>query len=398
MRVKFIALVLVLGYIVWQNVLAWPVMGTPRTYSSYPARTLAHKYTQDDLEKYASGKIADGRLTSDVTFAHIIGSYELEAAFVSPNGTVVTMLWYGWPTVVVQYQSLTDYDDVYAKTNPSPGDRISNSGWRGLSYFRRHIDAGNRFQNFGFLGRQLIVPLVVVVVAFSFGCAVRSVLIVSRFAQKSGRRLRDRFTHRMSIICAIACTIGVSIASVQPSRYPDQIYLATSTVTPTKTGLTNTDIVRLKSSPTGEAEIARAILDAAGGTAADPDDALVIGGSVEVAMTIVERRGGWPDYTWYQTRWTLQEPDYRQYHRARVTLSRGLAEIDILVRRGDPPVRVDDYGFLTYNVARLLLGLFAAWWAAGLAVWLIGWRVRRRTAKRVARGWCARCGYDLSGL
>ena len=397
-KVKVAAFLLVLGFIVWKNVAVWPAMGTPRTYSTFPARSIAHKYTQGDLARYASGEIADGQLASDVVFGYVLGSYEIEAAFVSPQGTLVNGVWYGWPAAVVSSQFHTTYDDVYARTNPSPGLQISTSGWGGLRYIRQRVDAGNRFEHFVFLPGRLLIPAVVIAIAFTLGSALRGGFYVLRLADKAKIRMRDRFTRRLPVLCAAACTVLIAIASLQPGHYGNQFNLSTKATTPLKTGLTNRDVARLSTTPTGEAEIARAILDAAGATAADPNDVLVIGGSAQEPMTTVERRGAWPDYTWFQTRWTTEASGNGQRHPARVKLSRGYGQVTVYVSRGDPAVSATDLSVFMPTVAKLVLGLLVAWWTPGVAAMIANRWVRRRAVKRVARGWCVRCGYDLGGL
>ena len=60
--------------------------------------------------------------------------------------------------------------------------------------------------------------------------------------------------------------------------------------------------------------------------------------------------------------------------------------------------RMAYYGFSYGKATTLALELCALWIATGLGVWLTGWTVRRRTAKRLTRGSCVQCGYDLKGL
>ncbi|MCH7793335.1 MAG: hypothetical protein IID31_13770 [Planctomycetes bacterium] len=72
--------------------------------------------------------------------------------------------------------------------------------------------------------------------------------------------------------------------------------------------------------------------------------------------------------------------------------------LKVVVRRSNPRYALANYWLSRSRAALLVLGLCGVWVGAGLIVGVVRWRVRRRTARRLQRGWCVRCGYDLRGL
>ena len=398
LKFKCAAFLLVLGFMVWKNVGAWPPMFKPRTWNTFPASLLAHKYTRADLEQYASGEMADGQLLTDVQHPFLMGTYKLDAGFQSPQGTVNQITWHGWPAVLTRRQTMTDYDDVFEKTNPSSAVALSNDGWRGLVYMGYGKTAEGGFTGFGFFGYMIIVPLAVLVTVIGLGRTLRAVLIVFHVAAKDGTRRRDRLIRRVPLLCALLCIIGITLASLQEARYPKQIFPKITGVTSAALNLTTVDIARLADAPSGESEFARTVLDATAELPANPDDTLAIGWSSDQGMTVQEGRGGWLDLMMYTHFWNTQAVDNGRTGWPHISIRRHTTELDILLRWGDPLARLEDYSLAMYPASKLLLSLFAAWWTPGAAAMLAHWWVRRRAAKRVARGWCSRCGYDLSGL
>ena len=398
MRVKFASLVLVLGYIVWQNVQAWPVMSAPSTYFHRPAVFPAHQYTRHDLEQYASGAITDGRLVGDLFNDYAFGSLELEVALIAPAGDRSGGVWYGWPTAIASYTRGASYDDVYAGTNPVITLGGSRSGWHGLTYFVNRFDAQGRYEAFNLNAKAFVLPLFMVVAAWSLGRALCFALVVTRVAAHDSTRVRDTVTRRVPILCAAACAIGVAAASFQPFRSPDYIRPTTTPTPCVKTGLTVADLARLSTEPNGDAVVAIAILEAIGEETTHTSDSLVFGFTSDAGETLVYGDGGWPEGHMFAFTEQVGRTDGNRQSRPRITLMRGGYSLKVVVRWGDPLERYDAHDISLVSMALIGFGLYAAWWSAGVAVWFIGWRVRQRAARRVARGWCARCGYDLSGL
>ena len=398
LKLKCAVLLLVLAFIGWKNVGAWPPMGTTRTRGSLPAGLLAHKYTRADLEKYASGEVDDGQLMADVQRPYLMGTYELEAGFGSPQGAVTLRSWHGWPGAVTSRQTMTDYDDVFEKTNPSTKTKLTDDGWNRLAYIRNGSTAEGGFTYFTFMGHMLMLPLTVVLFAIGAGQALRLALTALQVVAKDGTRRRDRLVRRVPLLCALLCVIGIALGSLKIASYPEQVFLKNAVATSAALNLTTDDIARLADAPSGEAEFARTVLDATDALPVVPNDALAIGWSSEEPMTIQGGRGGWLDLMMYTHYWNTQATDNGRTGWPRVSLRRNGVELDISLRWGNPLVREEYYSWWMYPASKLLASLFAAWWAPSMAAALVHWWVRRRAKKRAGAVQCVRCGYDLTGI
>ena len=258
------ALLIALGYVVWRNIEAWPVLPPPTVRASVPytADFPSHRYTRPTIERYATGELSDGRLIGDLLNTDIFSNYELGVTFLPPSGVATEFRRYGWPTVVVFYRYDASYDDVYAKTNPSATlSTFRNGWWWGRDYISKRIDASGRRESFVFYSRGLAGEPLMLLAAWGAGRLLRWIVFILRIAGRGGPRKRDRLAHRAPVLCIVACAIGVTIASLRPQIDPG--YAFPSLVNPawSNTGVTAADVAQLAERPTGEAVLAQAILD-----------------------------------------------------------------------------------------------------------------------------------------
>ena len=391
------ALLIALGYVVWRNIEAWPVLPTPVVYPSIPysPQLPAHRFTRDDIERYASGEIADGRLLGELTQDEL-ADHQLGVVFASPAGRASEFRRYGWPFTIVSYRYDAEYDDIYTKENPSARPSTLRNGWWGPTYMFKRIDASGRMVTFMFSSFSMVGGPVLLIAAWIVGRFLRRGLLAMRLARRDGRRVWDRLAYRLPLVCLIVSALGVTAASVWPRFDPGWSEAMPAGLVWSDTGLTATDIMGLAEGEGGESALARAILDAAGSNASASDACLLYGFQSEIGFMYSMQSGGWPRS--FINRYFNEQEGFTRSGRPTRSLDCSSNWLSAVVRWKGPLERVEYTSFSMHRAAVLALGLFAVWSAAGLSVWLTGWWIRRRTARRLARGWCVQCGYDLKGL
>ncbi|MCH7791907.1 MAG: hypothetical protein IID31_06475 [Planctomycetes bacterium] len=396
--VQCAALLIALGYVVWRNIEAWPVLPTPVVSSSIPytADFPLHRHTRLDIERYASGELSDGRFISDLLNTDLFSNYELGVTFLPPSGVATEFQRYGWPTTIVLYRYDAKYDDAYAKTNASARPSSFRNGWWGWDYISKRIDASGRRESFVFYSRGLAGGPLMLLAAWGAGRLLRRIVFLLRVASRDGLRKRDRLARRAPVLCVVACAIGVTIASLRPQIDPGYAYPSLVNPVWSNTGVTAADVAQLAKEPTGEAVLAQAILDATPGEASTPDTCLAFGWRSEIGTTHTDGAGGWPGPLVHRN--VGEQQSFEALGRPEVSLTFRRASVSAIVHWSGPRERTAYYTLSSHSTASLALGLCAVWIATGLGVWLVGWTVRRRTARRLARGWCVQCGYDLKGL
>ncbi|MCH7791745.1 MAG: hypothetical protein IID31_05645 [Planctomycetes bacterium] len=395
---QFALLLIALGYVVWRNVEAWPVLPTPTVRASVPyfADFPSHRYTRPEIERYATGKLSDGRLIGDLYNADVFSSFELGATFVPPSGSATDFRRYGWPTMIVLYRYDAEYDDAYAKTNASARPSSLRNGWWGWTYIFKRIDATGRRETFMFSSKGLAGGPLMLIAAWGVGRLLRWLVFVLRIASRDRPRKRDRLAHRAPVLCVVACAIGVTIASLRPRIDPGYAFPSTLNPAWSNTGVTAADVAQLAEKPMGEAILAQAILDATSGVASTPGTYLAFGWRSEIGTIHTYESGGWPASLVHKS--VGEQQDFEASGRPEISLKFRRASVAAVVRWSGTRERNARYSVSFHSAASLALGLCAVWIATGLGAWLVGWTVRRRTAQRLARGWCVQCGYNLSGL
>ena len=391
--VQIATLLIALGYIVWRNIEAPRVMAGPTTYASIPynADFPANRYTRADIERYASGEVADGRLLKDLRTAYF-ATYELGVVFLPPAGFATHYHRYGWPARIVSYGYDAQYDDVYAKTNPSAKPSTLRNGWWGWAYMVKRIDAQGRLETFLFSSKGLLAGPLTLIAAWGAGRVLRWLVFLLRVASRDGRRRRDRLARRAPVLCIAACAIGVTIASLRPQFDPGWASPRPANPACSDTGVTGADFVRFAKDPEGEAALARAILDATPDANVSPDACLAYGWASNISITLTS----WGSELLGAS--VQEQQGFEASGRPVISLERRNTTLLARVHWRGTRERMAYYSFSYGKATTLALELCALWIATGLVVWLIGWTVRRRTARRLARGWCVQCGYDLRGL
>ena len=396
--VQAAVLLVALGYVVWRNIEAWPVMPVPTVAASIPfsPEFPKHRYSHADIEMYATGERSDGQLIEDIHNEVLLDNYELGVTFVSPAGGAMTFRRYGWPIGVLIYRYDADYDDVYAKTNPSAGVGTSRNGWFGLTYIDRRIDALGRRETFLFSFHTLTGAPVVVIAAWGIGRFLRWLAIAAHFARKGGRRTRDRLACRGPVVCMVLGAVGVITASTVPRVDPGYVYPSNFALALSPTGTFTSDIAQFARTLRGEAALARVILDATASTTASPDECLAFGVRGDIGIEQSYKRGGWPMGLVHIT--TTEQQGFTATGAPAVSLKLRQSVVQAVVLWDGTRQRISYYNFSYARCSHIALGLMAMWIGTGMGVWLTGWWVRRRTARRIERGLCVQCGYDLSGL
>ena len=392
--VQVAALLVALGYVVWRIVSVSSVMPGPATYPSVPysAGFPSNRYTRADVERYASGEVSDGQLLKDLD-SNVLGTNELGVTFLPPAGFATHYHRYGWPARIVSYGYDAQYDDVYAKTNPSAKPSTLRNGWWGWAYMVKRIDAQGRLETFLFSSKGLLGGLLTLIAAWGAGRVLRWLVFLLRVASRDGLRRRDRLARRAPVLCVVVCAIGVTIASLRPQAFPGWASPVPRNPACSDTGITLADTIQFAKEPGGEAAFARAILDATPEAASNPDACLAFAWGSKVSLTST----GWAigRLLWGTV---LEHQGVQASGPRAISFKRDRASVIATVRWRETDGRMAMYSFSYGRAATLVLELCAAWIAAGLCVWPIGWTVRRRTIRRLARGWCVRCGYDLKGL
>src|SRR5690606_35134097 len=120
--IQLAAIALALGFWAYKMAESWPTLPAPTTYG--PGVTGAEfpgeRFTRADLEAYASGHRADGRLLQVFGAEILDTSVGIEAALVPPVGGVNhPVVAYGWPYSIYSWRKNANYTDIYALTNPS---------------------------------------------------------------------------------------------------------------------------------------------------------------------------------------------------------------------------------------------------------------------------------------
>lgn len=392
--VQVVVLLVALAYVVWSSLRVTPLTAGPTSYPNVPyyAEFPSTRITRADVERYASGEIADGRLLKELR-AQTLGTYELGAVFVPPKGAAVDYIRYGWPTWIVRYSYDAQYGDVYARTNPSTTRTPLRNGWWGWAYLVNRIDEQGRLETFLFSSQGLVGVPLALVAAWIGGRGLRWLVFLFRVAGRDGNRRRDRMVLRMPVICVVACAIGVTIASLWPQVRPSWAYPVPANPACADTGVTLTDLVRFGEESGGEAALAHAVLDATASAASSPESCLAFAWGTKTSITST----GWAVGRLLSGT-VLEQQGAEASGRRIVSFEHENGSISVWVRWSGTERCVALYRFAYGKATTLLLELCAVWIGAGLCVWPIGYISRRRTKRRLGRGWCVVCGYDLGGL
>ena len=397
--VQAAVLLIALSYVVWRNIEAWPILPPPTVGAGVPfsAEFPRHRYSRTDLERYASGERADGRLISDLHNTDMVGNFELGVTFVSPSGDGQEFRRYGWPTDIAIYLYDATYDDVYAKTNPTATlSAFRNGWWWGQTYISKRIDSSGRREIFAFYLKALAVGPVMVLAAWGAGRLLRWIAFAIRIAQRHEKRVRDRLARRLPLLCVLACAIGVTVASLLPRFDPGVAFPIPWNPGASYPGLFAADIARLIQEPAGESILARRILDATSDVPSTSDACLVFGWRSDFGFSGTNASGGWP--VGAVSHIVTEQEGVASAGKPAFSLNFRRTHVEIIARSSGDRQRIVRYRFPFDLAARLVLGLCAVWITTGFGVWVCGWTVRKRTTRRIERGWCVQCGYDLSGL
>lgn len=403
--IRFAVLLAVIGFVVWQNVQAWPTLSPPVRFHPGGEAFPAHKYTRLTLEQYAAGEIADGQLVNDLYDINKMGNLILEAVFTSPEGGVSGELGYGWPAPFIVSLHRTIYDDAYAKTNPQPQRFSVSNGFRGINYEGQRTDARGRNQYFVFSPFALFAQLLALLIAWSLGKGARWVLIVSGVARRNGVRWRDRFAVRLPLCFGLAGGLCIAVLSFFPSVHHTKllpkhriVFSNALRAQPRITGLTNADLAGLRADPTGDAQAALAILNSLRSFPADPKAVLAIQWRNNGDVMNSAGTGGWPDRLLSRTIIRSIRPSTAPGQRRHVSTGRRAHFQRIVLRWGDPADRIVQYQFSLHFIGLIGFGMYVAWWLGGVLVWYLRRRSHRRAMSRFERGMCLACGYDLKGI
>jgi hypothetical protein len=360
--------------------------------ASFPERRM----TRADLESIAAG--ATGwRLARDLVPPGAFGGMEISAAFVAPSGRATDVARYGWPAQFLVFRREAVYEDVYARTNPSATLSALPAGWHGWTHIRRRIHPG------GWRETRLIQPagiagsLVVVIMAY----------VVSALALRMARALghewaSEQWVRRfVPVGVVLAGIILIAVLSLIPHRQRDTLFNQPTAPITAPIGLCAADVSELCDRPDADAILARKILDATAGLQRSGADVLILGWSFPkpLSFTIRQRSMGWPrdligTYDAVQTRTRRGEP----LAGAGYSFTSDRNDLSIFRRWRGPPERVSRINVSLPGLCQDLLILCCAWMAAGGVPAIAGAMLRRRNLRRVARGCCVGCGYDLSGL
>jgi hypothetical protein len=374
----FVVGVLVYAGVQWR---AWPPPGVATVIApgvgshEFPRE----RFTASDIAAYASGEQADGRLVGALRLDDPTGKLGLDVGFVPPGGTATTFRRYGWPTPLVTYRWDGTYEDVYARTGLISQPAASGPRWSSRSYITQRILADGRRESRVVAFWGAAAPLVLVVAAWTAG----------RFAGRAlGRWPRVR--RSLPWACAGGMAVMVGTLSVRGVDDADPMWPVTPRAT-VPGGLTVGDVVRLGERPGGEAELAAMLAPKVDDAAAS--NVLVIGVSHAEATSQSWGQGGWPKGLVMDSRIEPAGARARLGELRRVGFERGSVNL----------VYTDATGSLARRYVTVSMGEFAVGCSAVLVlVGVVGWGVRgwgyvdrRRWERRVARGLCARCGYDV---
>ena len=257
----------------------------------------------------------------------------------------------------------------------------------------RRIDAQGRLETFLFVSRGLFGGPLTLIAAWGAGRVLRWLVFLLRVASRNGLRRRDRLARRAPVLCIVVCGIGVTIASLRPQANPGWASPRPMNPACSDTGVTVADVLQFAKDPGGEAALARAILNATPEAISNPDACLAFAWGSRISLTSTH---------WVLGRlvWgtVLENQGVEASGPRTITFEREKTSVIATVRWRETDGQMAMYSFSYGRAATLVLELCAAWIAAGLGVWPIGWMVRLRTARRLARGWCVQCEYDLKGL
>lgn len=223
---------------------------------------------------------------------------------------------------------------------------------------------------------------------------MRRIVVALSLVSKDGNRRRDRWARRTPLLCTITCAIGLIIASALPKHDPG--WGSPIPLNPAffETGVTGADVAGFIEEPIGEADFARLILDATTESAGS-DTCLVYAWRSDIGMTFTYMSGGWPQSIVHRS--AREQQGFVASSRPTTRFNWGQHRVSMAVRWEGLLWRTENTSVSLVQAAPVALGLGVLWIATGFGVWLVGWTVRRRTAKRINRGLCVQCGYDLSG-
>ncbi|MCH7792495.1 MAG: hypothetical protein IID31_09485, partial [Planctomycetes bacterium] len=380
--VQLATLLTAIAWIVWRNWLAWPVLPVPLVYPAGGAMPEfpAHRFTRGDVERYASGEIADGRLlgdlyTADLQRPEVLRHWVLAVTFVPASGARWEFRRYGWPSAFVIYRYSALYDDVYdvyTRMSPSPiGRPPPQKWWRDWVYVAERIDEHGRRETFVINTRALAEPLLVLIAMWGVGRVLRWFVFVVGLASVGGSRLRDRLGRNMPFAVAALASLIMIGASIRQRIDPGESFPIPQTLISAgaRTILTLADIDELGEQVSGEASLARAILDATVATPRDSRDCLVFGWASTFDTTFADAGGGWPkgllglDVTEVLGR----ESSDRTIRR----VSTPEGSLKVVVRRSNPRYALANYWLSRSRAALLVLGLCVVWVGAGLIVGVV---------------------------
>lgn len=389
------AVVAVLLWMGWQLWEAWPAASPPRTFPpgvqgvEFPPTGFSHA----DIELLAERGTGDSLVDAlGLLPEYALPGTEITAAFVEPTGYVSEFRRYGWPVELIVYRYDTGYQDVYARTGAAPVTLRGSRGWQGFTHGRERVDALGRRENRLLLMGALGPIAVVLIAAWSLGRMGRGVCCLAGLARRDGTRRRDRFAQRLpefAILGTLVLTVGLSIGPREEvsSTAPNPWMPPTA-----PTGLRTEQLLGLRDSADADRRVARAILEATANLT-PTGDTLLFGWSSPTTVNQTQRTGAWPAGLFYDTAVSRPGSEASPLRRHALRLERGGL---LLAWRSEPPAARSRQ--LTVQLNKLTGPLLALWGvavAAGLALRLGWWLLRRRAAGRGRRGQCVRCAYDI---
>lgn len=369
----------------------WPPPPTPVAYGpGVTAYEFPHeRFTAADVGAYARGERADGRLLRALSFPDISEHVSIEVAFVPPAGSVTEFKRYGWPTHWLVYRWDGEYADVYAREQAVDRPATLLMRWSGLRYFSSTVEPDGRRRVRMIVPRAVVAPLVVLFVAWQVGRGIGALL-----TRDAGRR--RRIGRRAALVCMGAAGAALAVVSLRAEvKTHISLRLGVRTVAPVmcSTGLTAGDVLALRQQPGGEAKLASSIQQSGAVDSASPAVALLIGIGANQRMEQRSMFTGWPPGLL-----AISHVEPAGSSPSRLVLRRvRVAEGGLSLMFADAAGRG-----VRRHVTVSLTSLFEAaalliivWHFAGLlSLGMRGWR-RRREARRIARGLCAGCGYEV---
>ncbi len=391
---KGCVLLAVAGWMAWRIVAAWPVRWSPWAVPAAVTNTEfpSTRFLVRDIAAYASGARRDGELLRAFSFPELPPETCLRAEFVPPSGDATQFRRYGWPAGWLSYRIDATYHDVYDPASVRSSPAVLGSWRSGWNWLHRWKGASGRVVTREWQASGFLVGVIVVMGAWYGGRLLRGIARVTVGAHLAPRAARIVAALPLLAALLAACVVGVLSARARLGQdwlVPNPRGPQTRPI-----GLTIGDVRRLPAAPDGEARLALA-LGAGGETRPGADGVLVIGREAPPTMESSFSSVDWPVRLLTMSRVSpAREPVVWRLHK--VTAEDTLLEINFTdAADASTTMRLI---LALRSVVQLVLGLWLAWAAPGVLIWIAGgWRVRR--ARRWARaGRCVCCGYGLCGL